>query len=250
MTSAPEPAASAGAIRLTVVAPVRNEVENLAEFLDELEGVLGKAPETAGRYEVLFVDDGSDDGSRELLLKLRAGRPAVRVLFLDGKHGKTSALDAGFKAARGEVFVTIDADLQDDPADIPKMLACLNDADAVNGRRAVRRDSALRRMSSRVANWVRNRLTGETITDSAGGLKMYKRECLAGIKLFHGLHRFMPTLVRMEGFRVVEVPVNNRPRLRGTAKYGFWNRVFAAFWDLLAVRWMKNRRLRHKVEEN
>jgi glycosyltransferase involved in cell wall biosynthesis len=171
------------------------------------------------------------------------------VLALDGRHGKTSALDAGFKAARGAVIATIDADLQDDPADIPRMMERLKEFDAVSGRRVQRADSGLRRISSRLANRIRNRLSGEDVADSAGGLKVYKRECLAGVKLFHGLHRFMPTLVKMEGFKVGEVPVNNRPRLHGKAKYGFWNRVFAAFWDLLAVRWMKSRTLRHKARE-
>jgi glycosyltransferase involved in cell wall biosynthesis len=230
---------------LSVVAPCRDEVENLPEFLREATAALS----AVGEYEILVVDDGSRDGSLDLLVKLKAEYPRLRVIALDGRHGKTSALDAGFKAARGAVVATIDADLQDDPADIPKMMEHLKQFDAVNGRRAKREDTGLRRLSSKVANAIRNRLSGENVVDSASGLKVYKRECLANLKLFHGLHRFMPTLVKMEGFTVGEVPINNRPRTRGTAKYGFWNRVFAAFWDLLAVRWMKQRMLRHKGRE-
>jgi glycosyltransferase involved in cell wall biosynthesis len=232
-------------LRLSVVAPCRNEVENLAEFLRETAAALAGV----GPYEIVLVDDGSTDGSRELALRLRAEHPQLRVIALDRGHGKTSALAAGFAAARGAVVATIDADLQDDPADIPRMMEHLAEFDAVNGRRKVRQDTGLRRISSRVANWVRNKVSGETIADSASGLKVYKRECLAGLPLFHGLHRFMPTLVKMHGFRVTEIPINNRPRVRGTAKYGFWNRVFAATFDLIAVAWMKDRMLRHKATE-
>jgi len=243
----PTPATGAAASpHLSVVSPCRNEVENLRPFLAEVSAALAGIE---GGWEILIVDDGSTDGSLALATQLKAEFPQLRVIALDGPHGKTSALDAGFKAARGRVVATIDADLQDDPTDIPKLMAALTQFDAVNGRRSVRRDSGLRRASSRIANWVRNKISGETISDSASGLKVYKRECLANLKLFHGLHRFMPTLVKMEGFTVGEVPINNRPRIHGTAKYGFWNRIFAATWDLLAVRWMKQRILRQKSRE-
>jgi glycosyltransferase involved in cell wall biosynthesis len=247
----PAPGTAPAGIRLSVVAPCRNEIENLPEFLRQVRAALEDPAHaaTVGGYEVIIVDDGSTDGSRELAVSMKAEYPRLRVVALDGGHGKTSALAAGFAAARGEVVATIDADLQDDPADIPAMMRQIGEFDAVNGRRAKRQDNGLRRISSRIANWVRNKLTGETIADSAGGLKVYRTECLRRLKLFHGLHRFMPTLMRMEGFRVTEIPVNNRPRIAGRAKYGFWNRVFVATADLLAVRWMKRRMLRHKSTE-
>ena len=230
---------------LSVVAPCRDEADNLRQFLEEITTALA----TVGEYEILVVDDGSTDGSLELLKALKGDYPRLRVLALDGGYGQTAALGAGFKAARGEIIAMIDADLQDDPADIPRMMERLREVDAVNGWRAVRQDNLLRLLSGRIANRIRNWATDETIVDSASGLKVFRRECLVGLKLFKGLHRFLPTLLRMEGFRVAEIPVNHRPRLRGRSKYGLWNRMFKAFHDLLAVRWMKARQLRYTARE-
>jgi len=173
----------------------------------------------------------------------------VRVIALDGRHGQTAALDAGFRAVRGEVTVTLDADLQNDPADIPSLLAWLDRADVVNGVRQRRRDSVVRRLSSRIANGVRNRVTGEAVTDVGCSLRVMRSEYLRRVKLFRGMHRFLPTLLRMEGARVVEVPVAHRARRYGASKYGIRDRLWVGLTDLAAVRWMQARALRYRKTE-
>jgi glycosyltransferase involved in cell wall biosynthesis len=223
---------------LTVLAPVHNEAGNLGPLIEEIRAVLD---ESGLRFEILLVDDGSTDGSGELIRGLERRTPGLRGLHLGAHRGQTAALAAGFAAARGDRVVTLDADLQNDPADIPALLAALDEADAAVGYRIDRQDDWLRRVSSRVANAVRNRLTGEEIIDSGCGLKAFRRECLAGLRLSSGLHRFLPTLVRMEGYRVVQLPVRHRPRRWGRNKYGVGNRVFRACADLMRVRRMQRR---------
>ena len=233
---------------LSVVIPVYNEEENLPLLWPELRGVL----EPLGlAFEVIFVDDGSRDRSAELIRGFRESDARVRLVRLKANAGETAATDAGFKAARGRFVVTMDADLQNDPHDIPAMLARLDQWDAVTGWRVKRSegDSFLRRLSSRVANGVRNRLSDETIQDSGCTFRAFRRECLRGLVLYRGFHRFIPTLLKMRGYRVLEVPVKNRPRRFGRSKYGVLNRVFVATADLLVVRWMKNRFLRYEVAE-
>ena len=229
---------------LSLIVPVYDERDNLEPLVDELLGVLGKMGKT---YEILLVDDGSRDGSSEKIAHLARSVPGVRGLHLKVNRGQTAAFDAGFKAARGRILVTIDADLQYDPHDIPALLGALPGHAAAVGYRRERRDTWLRGVSSSIANEVRNRLSGDEIIDTGCSLKAFRREALAGIKLYTGMHRFLPTLVRMEGLRVVEVPVGHRPRLAGRSKYGISNRLLRSFIDLLAVRWMKKRRLDYEV---
>jgi glycosyltransferase involved in cell wall biosynthesis len=231
-------------VDVSIVAPVFNEIENLEPLVKELIAVMSQRE---GGFEVILVDDGSQDGSAGKIAELAARHPQVRGLHFRRNRGQTAAFDAGFKAARGGSVVTVDADLQNDPADIPALLDELGEFDAAVGFRRRREDSWLRRLSSRVANAVRNRISGDDIIDTGCSLKAFRRECLAQLKLFTGMHRFFPTLLRMEGFRVTQLPVNHRPRTRGTSKYGVLNRVFRSFLDLLAVRWMKNRRLDYEV---
>jgi glycosyltransferase involved in cell wall biosynthesis len=234
---------------LSVVIPVYNEEENLPLLWPELRGVLDGL---GLGYEVLFVDDGSHDRSAEIIRGFREGDARVRLVRLKENAGETAATDAGFKAAGGRWVVVMDADLQNDPHDIPRLLAELEQWDAVTGWRVKRGDgdSLVRRLSSAVANRVRNRLSDETIEDSGCTFRAFRRECLRGLVLYRGFHRFVPTLLRMRGYRVVEIPVNHRPRRFGRSKYGIMNRVFVAFVDLLVVRWMKSRLLRYEVAED
>src|SRR5262249_44562977 len=168
------------------------------------------------------------------------------------KAGEPAATDAGFHAARGRWVVTMDADLQNDPAEIPRLLAHLDQWDAVTGWRVTRADgdSLVRRLSSRVANRIRNAVRAETIHDSGCTFRAFRREALRGLTLYRGFHRFIPTLLRMRGYRVLEIPVRHRPRRFGQSKYGIMNRAFVAFADLLVVRWMKARRLDYEIAED
>ncbi len=190
------------------------------------------------------------DGSDAVLRGLRAVDPRVRVLTFAGNAGQSAAMDAGFKSARGDVVVTLDADLQNDPADIPRLLEALKGTDAAVGVRRKREDNLVRRVSSKVANYVRNQLSDETIADTGCSLKAFRRAALQRLVLYNGMHRFLPTLLKMEGFRVQEVPVGHRPRRHGESKYGIGNRLLPSFMDLLAVRWMKRRKLRYEVKDD
>ena len=234
---------------LSVVIPVYNEEENLLPLWDELRSVLEALRLS---FEVVFVDDGSRDRSAEIIRGFRERDARVRLVRLKANAGETAATDAGFKAAVGRWVVTMDADLQNDPHDIPAMLSHLEQWDAVTGWRVSRGegDSIVRRASSRIANRVRNALSEETIQDSGCTFRAFRRECLRGLVLYRGFHRFIPTLLKMRGYRVLEVPVKNRPRRFGQSKYGVMNRVFVATADLLVVRWMKDRFLRYEIAED
>jgi len=236
-------------VDLSVVIPVYNEEENLPHLWPELRSVLEPLGLT---FEVVFVDDGSRDRSAELIRGFRDVDPRVRLVRLKANAGETAATDAGFKAARGRWVVTMDADLQNDPHDIPTLLSRLDRWDAVTGWRVNRGegDSLVRRISSRVANRTRNLISDESIQDSGCTFRAFRRECLRGLVLYRGFHRFIPTLLKMRGYRVIEVPVRNRPRRFGHSKYGVLNRLFVATADLLVVRWMKNRLLRYEVAED
>lgn len=239
---------SDGGTYLSVVVPAHNEADNLPRLLAETTSALATLGQ---KWEIVITDDGSTDDTVSVLGELRKRHPQLRVLSMQQRAGQTAALDAGLRRARGTFIATLDADLQNDPADIPRLLDVLlsQQCGFVNGWRANRRDPWIRLVSTRVANRVRNRLTREQIHDSACGLKVFRRECLDRLKLFNGMHRFLPTLVKMEGYRVVEVPVNHRPRTAGKAKYGVLNRAFKALRDAFAVRWMQQRMLRYECRE-
>jgi glycosyltransferase involved in cell wall biosynthesis len=231
---------------LSVVLPVYNEVENVPVVVDEVAGVLDQLALDA---EIVFVDDGSSDGSTEAMRAAMARHPRVRLVRLDRNTGLTAALDAGYAASRGRIVVTLDADLQNDPRDIPRLLEALEEADAAVGWRRTRHDSWLKRVSSRIGNGVRNRVTGDHVHDSACSLRAMRRECLAALPPYNGLHRFVPTLLRIAGFRVVEVPVHHRARRFGRSKYGVRNRAARGLVDLLAVTWMMRRALHYQARE-
>ena len=231
---------------LSVIIPVFNEEENLKPLFTELMDVLNSLNKTC---EVLFIDDGSKDGSLAVLKDLQKTFSGIRIIKFKKNCGQTSAFDAGIKAAQGEVIVTMDADLQNDPRDIPKLLEKIGDFDAVCGWRQKRNDSFIRRISSRIANAVRNKLSGESIKDVGCSLKAFRSVYAKKMKLYTGLHRFFPTLIKMEGGRVTEVAVNHRPRKYGAPKYNIRNRMVRSFIDLLAVCWMKKRILTYEIEE-
>src|SRR5881628_2881860 len=233
---------------VSLVVPVYNERDSLPLLVDEIGAALG------GReigYEIVAVDDGSTDGSLEALKALKRDHPELHIVAFAAHAGQTAAFAAGFRAARGRVAVTLDADLQNDPADIPALLSELerSDAAAVVGYRVDRRDSGWKRLQSRIANGVRNRLNRETIRDTGCSLKAFRADAARELPLFNGMHRFLPTLIKMQGGRVSEVPVHHRPRRFGRTKYGMWNRVFRSLADAFAVRWMQRRALRYRIRE-
>jgi len=233
-------------IEISVVAPVYNEEGNLPFLIPKLAEVL----KGLGRsYEMIFVDDGSSDGSRRILKEMASQYPFIRILRLKENRGLSTALMAGMREARGEKIVTLDSDLQNDPADIPRLLEYLDRYDMATGWRRKREDTWLKKISSKIGNGVRNWLSGENIHDSACTLRAFKKECIQEIPVFNGMHRFLSTLVKMKGYRIVEVPVSHHPRKSGKSKYNIRNRMVRSFIDLLAVRWMKRRALHYEIEE-
>lgn len=233
---------------LSLVIPAYNEQEVIPTLLTRVEASLAQVGKP---FEVVIVDDGSTDGTTALLDAARQQKPWLRIVRMGKNSGQSAAFDAGFKFARGQVIATIDADLQNDPEELPRLVKLLETEsyDMINGWRKDRHDTGFRRWQSRMANRIRNRLSGENINDSACSLKVYKRHCLEGIFMFNGAHRFMPTLVKMRGYTVLEVPVKHSQRYAGTAKYGFRNRAFRALKDLLGIRWLKSRFLRYQASE-
>jgi glycosyltransferase involved in cell wall biosynthesis len=228
---------------LSLVAAAYNEVLNLEALYARVREVMGD-----GRpWELILVDDGSTDGSQDLIRKLAQKDPRVHGIFFGRNCGQTAALAIGIKAARGELIATLDADLQNDPGDIPKLEGMLGTNDAVVGYRQKRQDNFVRRVSTRIANGVRNRLTGDRVRDTGCPLKLFRADAIKSIPLFEGMHRFFPTLLRYHGFTVVECPVSHRPRVAGVSKYGVLNRVFKSLRDLFAVRWMRSRLIRPPI---
>jgi dolichol-phosphate mannosyltransferase len=240
--SEPQPA-------LSFVVPCHNEQDNLRPLAQALREAAERERLT---FEIIITDDCSQDKSWEILKELAAADARVRALRFAFNCGQSAASWAGMQVARGRYIVTLDADLQNDPRDLPKLLAGLKDADCVCGTRVESRrqgDSFVRVASSRIANWVRNKLSGEQISDAGCTYRAFKRECIANLKFFKGMHRFLPTLFKIEGYTVTEVPVSTNPRRAGQTHYGVWNRLFASFYDLLAVRWMKRRMFRYQIAE-
>ena len=234
---------------LSVVFPVYNEEENIPLLLREIAAAVEGRGWT---YEIVAVDDGSSDRSLAVLRSLKQQYPTLRVLALQKNSGQTAALDAAWRGAEGRLVVSLDADLQNDPADIPSMIQRLEESasDMVIGVRVNRRDTWSRKMQSRIGNGVRNWITGDQITDTGCSLKLVKKEAVDRVRLFTGMHRFLPTLVRYAGYKVVEMPVNHRPRQFGVSKYGTMNRAFRGLADCFAVRWMGKRMLNYQVRED
>jgi glycosyltransferase involved in cell wall biosynthesis len=230
---------SAGSPAVSVVVPLFNEEENVPILQAELTTAL-----TGLDYEIIFVDDGSTDGTVQRI----ALDPRVRLVQFERNAGQSAAMYAGLNSARGAVALLIDGDLQNDPADIPKLLAEIErGADLVCGYRAQRKDTVGKRITSRVANFVRSRFTKDGVRDTGCTLKAMKRECVTALLPFKGMHRFIPALVKGAGYRLVEIPVNHRPRKFGLSKYGLGNRALRATTDMFGVRWLLSRQLNYKV---
>lgn len=232
---------------LSVVIPAYNEAPNVEPCYRELVEVLAASGHS---FETVFVDDGSTDDTAEVIRRLARADPRVHLLRFRRNAGQTAALDAGFRTARGAVIVTMDADLQNDPHDIPKLLAALPGHDAVCGWRLERHDPWTKRLASRLANRVRDWFTRDGVHDTGCTLKVFRREALQHLRLYRGMHRFLPALLLMEGFRVTEVPVAHRARRAGVSKYGNWGRLWGGLADLWAVRWMARRKLDYEIEED
>ena len=234
--------------KISLIIPVYNEEENLRDLYLEITRSLSGL---ACVWEMVLVDDGSSDGSLSIIRELAAADPRVRYIAFARNCGQSAAFAAGFRLAGGDVVVTLDADLQNDPADIPSMLKVYEQGvDMVIGWRARRQDTLVKRWASRFANWVRNRVSRETVRDTGCSLKVMRTEMLRSIPMFTGMHRFLPTLMKMQGATVAELKVNHRPRLHGVSKYGAFSRAKTAAFDLLAVAWMKRRYINYDIAEH
>jgi len=232
--------------KISFVVPVYNEEENISRLVEEIQAV---APDLHDSYEILLVDDCSTDRSLQIIRQLAEQIEPLRYLSFARNSGQSAALYAGFQAAAGDVIVTLDADLQNDPADLRQMITHYGKYDMVNGWRYNRQDTWSKKIASRIGNGVRNWMTRETIHDTGCSLKIMNAAMLKRIRIYKGLHRFLPTLMRLEGAKVIEVKVNHRQRLFGESKYTNLRRGIEGFYDLVAVRWMQSRHLKIEVKE-
>jgi dolichol-phosphate mannosyltransferase len=226
--------------QVSVVVPVYNEAENVSELQRELASALKEIS-----HEILFVDDGSQDRTVDQI----DFTSSVRVLEFEKNAGQSAAIYAGLMAARGHVLVLIDGDLQNDPRDIPRLLAEIDKgADLVCGYRANRKDTWFKRIQSQIANSVRSRFTKDGVRDTGCTLKAMRRECVEALVPFHGMHRFIPALIKGFGYKITEIPVNHRARLHGFSKYSFGNRAVHATVDMFGVRWLLGRQIKIRIK--
>jgi dolichol-phosphate mannosyltransferase len=236
---------------ISVIAPLWNETLNVRPLAEQVFAALRLEPRSV---ELILVDDASTDGTWEQILEVQRADPRVRAIRHLRNSGQSAALWTGFSASRGAIIATLDGDLQNDPADFPRMLAALSSSDLVCGVRTKRMDNALRRFSSKVARWARKLVLGVDFRDSGCNLRVFKRSVLQTLFPFDGLHRFMPILAQGAGVVVIEMPVSHRPRIAGTSKYGVWNRLGRGVCDLAMVAWYRKRQLKnvswteHKAE--
>jgi dolichol-phosphate mannosyltransferase len=225
---------------------MKNEEHNISELISEIEAVMETLKEP---WELICIDDGSTDNTLAKLKEASSQKKYIRIICFDRNYGQSSAFNAGFAAARGEYTITMDGDLQNDPKDIPNLLTIAEHSDLVCGQRVQRRDSWNKRFQSWLGNVIRSRVCGDGMKDTNCSLKVFRTECLKKIKLYQGMHRFLPALFKIEGYRIASVAVNHRHRKYGKTKYNLFNRSFNTIADMLAVRWMRKRHLKYKIEK-
>jgi dolichol-phosphate mannosyltransferase len=228
-------------VDISVVVPVCNEAENVEPLAREIDAAMG------GRsYEMIFIDDGSTDQTVAILMQLKQVLPALRVLRHSFRSGQSAAVATGVRAARAPWIATLDGDGQNDPADIPQLIAARDSpaglgVQLIMGNRTTRKDTPFRRLQSRIANGVRGGLLGDGTPDTGCGIKLFSRDGFMELPRFDHMHRFLPALFQRHGGRVISVPVNHRPRLRGTSKYGMLNRLWVGIVDIAGVMWLRRR---------
>lgn len=233
-------------IGISIVIPIKDEIDTIAGLAREIDDAMagGNVP-----WECIWIDDGSSDGSLQVLETLAAERKAHRFIRFVRNAGQSAALFEGFRAARGDIIVTLDGDGQNDPRDIPELVRLIDsqDVDLVNGYRQNRRDGLIRKLSSGIANRFRNLTTGRTVRDVGCSTRAFRKSCTALLPPFKGMHRFLPTLIALHGYRYIEVPVNHRPRRFGTTKYTIGNRLWVGLFDIIGVFWFTRRSIRYEV---
>jgi dolichol-phosphate mannosyltransferase len=231
---------------VSVVVPFYNEEKNVPLLAAQIDAVFAQLPDYD--YECVFVNDGSADGTRAELVRLNETNPRVHPVHLVRNSGQSAAVIAGMRRAKGDYILTLDGDLQNDPCDFPAVLALLKDYDCVCGYRAKRHDTWFRRVSSRVANSVRQSILHDGIRDSGCGSKGFRRKCVEHVVAFNGAHRFMAVMMRCGGMTIAECPVTHHPRQHGVSKYGLHNRLWRGIYDLIGVRWLRKRYVNIRVE--
>jgi dolichol-phosphate mannosyltransferase len=230
----------------SVVIPLKNEEGNIAALIEELEPVMSKLGK---EWELICIDDGSTDQTWLMLQQLSKQKPYLKLIKFRKNYGQSSGFDAGFKKAQGEFVISLDGDGQNDPSDIPRLLALIPSCDLVCGIRLKRKDTFVKRITSKIANRIRNALIQDGVQDTGCSLKVYRKSALEKIKLYHGMHRFLPALFKIEGFSIKQIEVNHRERRKGKSNYNFFNRSFNTLADLWAVRWMKKRHLSYHIDQ-
>jgi dolichol-phosphate mannosyltransferase len=233
-------------VKYSIIIPIKNEEENIWDLVHEIEPVMQGLRQP---WELICIDDGSTDRSLLMLQDLCKQKSYLRILSFTRNFGQSAAFAAGFKAAQGEIIITLDGDRQNDPTDIPKLTAAIADSDLVVGWRVNRKDTLQKKITSRVSNAIRSRLCQDGVHDTGCSLKVYRTSALRQIKMYRGMHRFLPALFQIEGFKVKEIPVNHRERKKGATKYHFFNRSIGPIVDMFAVCWMRRRALHHQIRE-
>jgi dolichol-phosphate mannosyltransferase len=233
-------------IKYSVVIPLKNEEGNISDLIEELEPIMNSFEKS---WEAICIDDGSTDRTLDILCQLARNKNYLRILVFTKNFGQSSAFDAGFRSAKGEFVITLDGDRQNDPNDIPKLLELAKTHDLVCGYRQRRKDTLTKKMISFFANRIRSWACQDGMKDTGCSLKVYRTASLAKIKMYHGMHRFLPALFMIEGFQVAQIPVNHRERKVGKTKYNLFNRSFNTISDMLAVRWMRKRQLKYQIKK-